>query len=98
MVSRAKHRLSGQQEAQQTTNRVDIDAAVKLFAQDGFRSHVVGCAHDNLFRAQARRTSAVLVAHESEIKNLDEVILDTHPADVNVRWLDVTMNESHAVR
>ncbi len=98
LVSRAKDRFCGQQEPQQATDRIYVDAPVWLFAKDRLRGHVCGRPHGHRLGAGGREIASVLAADEPKIKHFNKVVFDANATDVDVRWLDVAMNETHAVR
>ena len=44
------------------------------------------------------RAVATLALHDSEIQHLSKVVFEAHATEIDIRRLDITMNQSHRVR
>jgi hypothetical protein len=80
--------------------RVEVSTCVGVFrARDRFRRHVVWRAHEDIDVRKSRRGVLMRnILHKSEVDHLGDIGFAATVTQDDVRRLDVTMDQSNAVR
>jgi len=95
-----EHELARQQIVRDAAQGVHVRPPIDLAAENDFRGHERGCTGGGVIGRQERLLSGARIAEldQTEVEHLDEVVLEAHAADVDVRRLDVAVREAARVR
>ncbi len=88
--------LAGEHVVADAAERVEVSASIDGVAHHHFRGHVAGRADNEPGLSRQRLIQAAIGDrfHQAEVEDLDEVVYQAEPSDMDVRRLDVAMHET----